>query len=506
MSTLYNRARVNTATTGTGTMTLGSAVSAAYFTFAEAGVANGTVVSYVIEDGTNVEMGIGTYTSVGTTLSRTTVTASKISGTAGTTKLTLSGSAVVFIDALAADITVPPSSSTDNAIARFDGTTGRLIQNTSPALLTDVGSLFLINDLADANLQFVVENDSTTTNATAGFNVISGTAAQLDLVSWGNYAVSAFNAAKGILRFSTQSGLGQPIQFWAEGAGSMEVTSSGVYIGASTSVTPDRYLHVERETAATNVVTYLQRYTSLSSGTPAVGIGVGVEFEVETAAGNNEVGATIEAVTTDVTSTSEDFDVVTKIMRAGAAASEAFRVSNDWTYATDSTGEKNYLQHIVYLASQHSVSSTTATEVTGLQHSLVAGAYRYDYRLIVQTSASADGLKFGINYTGTATKIVSMLTWPDTGVTASLGAIDDAAAATTGQVVAHSVSRSETTTAPDMNTGTAGAATQAVNLMVQITGVIVVSDAGDLELWHASESTNATTVEVGSSLLLQRIN
>lgn len=104
MTTLYNRARVNTATAGTGTMTLGAATSNAFFTFAEAGVPDATVVSYVIEDGSDVEIGSGTYTVAGTTLSRTTVTASKIAGVAGTTKLTLSGSAIVYIDALARDI------------------------------------------------------------------------------------------------------------------------------------------------------------------------------------------------------------------------------------------------------------------------------------------------------------------------------------------------------------------------------------------------------------------
>src|SRR5688572_28666463 len=123
MATLFNRVRMSTATTGTGTITLGSATSNAYFTFDEAGVADATVVSYCIEDGTDVEFGIGTYTASGTTLSRSTVTASKISGTAGTSKIDLSGSAIVFITALAADITVPPASATDNALARFNGTT-----------------------------------------------------------------------------------------------------------------------------------------------------------------------------------------------------------------------------------------------------------------------------------------------------------------------------------------------------------------------------------------------
>lgn len=103
---LFNRVKVNTSTTGTGTVTLGAAFSNAFCTFAEAGVANGNVVTYTIEDGSDFEVGRGTYTSSGTTLSRDTVLLSKISGTSGTSKISLSGSAVVFLTAAKEDFDV----------------------------------------------------------------------------------------------------------------------------------------------------------------------------------------------------------------------------------------------------------------------------------------------------------------------------------------------------------------------------------------------------------------
>jgi hypothetical protein len=102
MVTLVNRAKVVTATTGTGVITLGSAVGG-YQTFADAGVVNAAVVRYVIEDGTNWEIGTGTYTTSGTTLSRT-VSESSNSDSA----INLSGSAVVFVGAVAADL-LPPA-------------------------------------------------------------------------------------------------------------------------------------------------------------------------------------------------------------------------------------------------------------------------------------------------------------------------------------------------------------------------------------------------------------
>lgn len=97
---LYNLARVVSATAGTGTLTLGAAVSGC-LTFALAGVPNGSVVSYGISDGANSEVGRGTYTTAGTTLSRDTVLASTNAGG----KINCSGNEQVFITALAEDFT-----------------------------------------------------------------------------------------------------------------------------------------------------------------------------------------------------------------------------------------------------------------------------------------------------------------------------------------------------------------------------------------------------------------
>jgi len=98
---LVNRAKMTTATTGTGTITLGSAVDG-YQSLADAGVSDADVVSYAIEDGTAWEIGTGTYTASGTTLSRT-VSESSNSDAA----INLTGNAVVFVTALAEDIVTP---------------------------------------------------------------------------------------------------------------------------------------------------------------------------------------------------------------------------------------------------------------------------------------------------------------------------------------------------------------------------------------------------------------
>lgn len=110
MVTLVNRAKVATATTGTGTITLGAAESG-YQSFADAGVADGDVVRYVIEDGSNWEIGTGTYTASGTTLTRTVSESSNADAA-----LNLTGSAVVYVSATEADLR-------EEAVGSISGTT-----------------------------------------------------------------------------------------------------------------------------------------------------------------------------------------------------------------------------------------------------------------------------------------------------------------------------------------------------------------------------------------------
>ena len=147
---LLDRVRETTTTTGSGTLTLDGAVTG-FQGFSALG--NGNTTYYTIQGTTQWEVGIGTYTAG--TLSRDTV----ISSSAGGLKLTLTdGTKDVFVtlpaektitsiasangsvtvtqtgsevnlSAAIGDV-VGPASATNHAIARFDGTTGKLIQNS----------------------------------------------------------------------------------------------------------------------------------------------------------------------------------------------------------------------------------------------------------------------------------------------------------------------------------------------------------------------------------------
>lgn len=98
---LFDRVKMTVSgTPGTGSVTLNVAATG-YRSFASAGVANGDTVSYLIEDGSSWEFGVGTYTSSTTVMSRDTVTASSAGGT---TKISATSSAVVYITARSADL------------------------------------------------------------------------------------------------------------------------------------------------------------------------------------------------------------------------------------------------------------------------------------------------------------------------------------------------------------------------------------------------------------------
>ena len=136
---LANRVKVSTSTTGTGTITLGSAF-AGFQTFADGGISNGDVVRYTIIDGTAFEIGSGTYTHSGTTLSRTLTESSTGS------LLNLSGSDVeVFITADSEDLITKDATTNSLTLTSTDSTAGPVINiyhdKASPTAIETVGSI-----------------------------------------------------------------------------------------------------------------------------------------------------------------------------------------------------------------------------------------------------------------------------------------------------------------------------------------------------------------------------
>lgn len=100
------------------------------------------------------------------------------------------------------------------------------------------------------------------------------------------------------------------------------------------------------EDAGTDTVVATLVAKRTSSGTPAVGIGSAIAFDVETAAGNVERGMTIEAEATNVGAGTEAFDFVAKAMIGGAAVAELFRVTSAGVMTFLATATKQVLTAI----------------------------------------------------------------------------------------------------------------------------------------------------------------
>lgn len=94
---LFDLIKFTTATTGTGTLTVGSAITP-FATPAAAGIPDGTTVEYSINDGNNSEKAIGVTGGSGTTITRGSPVVAYVSNVKQTTPISLSGSATVFID------------------------------------------------------------------------------------------------------------------------------------------------------------------------------------------------------------------------------------------------------------------------------------------------------------------------------------------------------------------------------------------------------------------------
>ena len=97
MARLVNRARMTTATTGTGTLALGAAVEG-FQSFAAAGVADGDALRYVLEEGPAWEIGLGIYGASPPSLTR-----APSESSAGGAAIALAGQGRVFVTAAAAE-------------------------------------------------------------------------------------------------------------------------------------------------------------------------------------------------------------------------------------------------------------------------------------------------------------------------------------------------------------------------------------------------------------------
>lgn len=171
--------------------------------------------------------------------------------------------------------------------------------------------------------------------------------------------------------------------------------------------------------------------------------------------------------------------------------------------------QRRGMNRVKRLNNQHSVSTQACTEVTELTMPVEAGTYEFDYRLLVQSATITVGPWFNFNFDGTASKARWWFQYADLSSTllAAIGTMaHDTSTSTLGFQMAKAEDDMATTANGNMGpvATTNPVQTQAVDIMCTIKGIIVVTVAGNLELWHGSETATATSVEVGSSLVVVR--
>ena len=166
---VYDRVQETTATTGTGSITLGGAVGG-YQSFAVIG--NGNTTYYCIVNGTQWEVGLGTYSTTGPTLARTTVYSNS---NGNTSPITLSGSSNVFVT-YPAEKSVNQDANGNVNITYAPNTTtsvGKLNvgDNTYSQSLTGQIAVFAGADTVSSNLYLINTNN---TSNTAYSSIVTG--------------------------------------------------------------------------------------------------------------------------------------------------------------------------------------------------------------------------------------------------------------------------------------------------------------------------------------------
>lgn len=152
---LKDRVKETSTTAGTGTLTLAGAVTG-FQSFAAVGSGNTTYYAIVDNVTGAWEVGVGTYTASGTTLSRTTVLSSSNSGALVTFTanskdvfVTYPSSQGVWLDASGVDISTSFGAITTTSIATTTGTI-----TTTPAANTDIANKAYVDSVAATGLTY----------------------------------------------------------------------------------------------------------------------------------------------------------------------------------------------------------------------------------------------------------------------------------------------------------------------------------------------------------------
>jgi hypothetical protein len=284
-----DRVQETTTTTGTGTYTLAGAVTG-YQSFSVIG--NGNTTYYAVTNGTDWEVGLGTYTAAGTTLSRNSILESSNSGSAvnwsaGTKQIFVTypaeksvldgeffnGTVGATTPSTGAFTTLTASGNVtfDTTTLFVDATNNRVgVGTASPSSTLDVNGDITVSgtgrkiqgDWANATLSNRPIFSASTTNSAIGVPFApTGTATQTDILAFAGsdvlnapyVAISAFGSGSVCRLIAGKTGTAShyPLAFLTNGSERVRIDTSG-NVGVGTS-SPGNLFQVSGDTARNTV-------------------------------------------------------------------------------------------------------------------------------------------------------------------------------------------------------------------------------------------------------------
>lgn len=196
-------------------------------------------------------------------------------------------------------------------------------------------------------------------------------------------------------------------------------------------------------------------------------------------------------------------DLYNVLLKAGEKCAfidgDGFRVTDSEGRVKSAVADASVI--LKAMSSDQSNSTTTPTEVTELTVGTATGTFVFQYYIRYQAAATTTGVKFGLNHDGTVTSFVWNQYWVDVSATAATAVPDQDNVLATGAITAAFASRAVSTVGRGVTLSVDAANS---DMLMVIEGMMVVTVAGNLELWHGSEVAAASTVKAGTSLILTK--